>query len=98
MLHANIPQNCPKWVLCGHFFVIMPHLDTRIQNLMPHSCVESSGDSFDTHYDLVVQMGPKWRLVFAFDPGKLGTLNTQQQTPFNCLSNEVSNMALGQVV
>ena len=69
MLHANIPQNYPKRVLCDHFFVTMPHVDTRIRNLMPNSCVESFGDSFDTHHDLVVQMGPKWRLFFAFDPG-----------------------------
>ena len=69
MLHANIPQNCPKRVLCGHVFVTVPHVDTRIQNLMPDSGSEWKRDSFGTDHDPVGPMGAKLPQFFPFDPG-----------------------------
>ena len=54
MLQPNYSKLWPRRTLCGHVFVTMSHLDTRIPDLMTYSCAESCCDSFDIHHDYVV--------------------------------------------
>ena len=47
----------------------MPHVDTEIPNLKSDPCPKTYGETLDTHHDLFVPKGPKWRQFYLFDPG-----------------------------
>ena len=63
-----------KHATCQYFPILakmgsLSDVDTEIPNLKSDLRPNTYGESFDTHHDLFVPQGPKWRQFYLFDPG-----------------------------
>ena len=69
MPHAIFSQCWQNSALYGPLFATMSHVRRQISILMPDSCAESYGDSFDTHHDHVMAKEQKSRPYLNLKPG-----------------------------